>query len=263
LVSPVPVLPAGSSFPQKSTAPKETQAQEVLSVPPIAVLEPRLTLPDTTRQLPQNAVPDGKNQKTDFQINRLMIGLQTGMDWGAPKLTNFSDPSWNVGFQLEYQYGRHYSIMTGLTYSNKSYLAAGEQYDAPPGFWQGNGAADWVNGDCRMLEVPVQLGYYSRGYRQSGLYLAAGLTSYLMLKEQYAYSFDQTQPGQVPSWQENRQNQHWFGIGHFSLGYQWALSSKASVQFAPYLQVPFTGIGHGEVWLYTVGAHLRFSFQAF
>jgi hypothetical protein len=191
-----------------------------------------------------------------------MIGLQAGLDWGAPDFSTFSDPSWSTGIQLEYQYARNYFLSTGLTYNRKAYLAEGTQYEAPPGFWHGKPTPAEIKAVCDMLELPVRIGYHFKGYRQSGFFATAGLTSYLMLKESYDYAYDEVQNGQKPSWEGRRENQHWFGIGQFSVGYQKVISPRANLQVAPFIQVPLTGVGHGNVKLYTVGAHLRFSFQA-
>lgn len=238
-----------------------------------AVVQPTLPIPGTESellirpssedlpQLPPLRLPGTKSGRP-ANVNRLMIGLHGGLEWNAVGFSNFSSPGWNTGLKLEYQYARHYTISLGTTYSRKAYLASGNQYEAPPGFWQGNGLPSRVDGTCHILELPVQVGYHLGGYRQSGFFATAGLTSYFMLRERYDYEFEQPNPGQVPSWRGTRRNQHWFGIGQFSVGYQYRLSKRVNLQLAPFVQIPFTGIGHGNVRLYSIGTHLRVYFQA-
>ena len=57
------------------------------------------------------------------------------------------------------------------------------------------------------------------------------------------------------------ENKHLVGVGRVSFGYQKVLSDKTTIQVAPYLQFPLTGIGAGRVNLYSSGLQLAVKFN--
>ena len=87
------------------------------------------------------------------------------------------------------------------------------------------------------------------------------MTSYSMLQEWYRYAYDLPDTDLIRSWGTEHENRHWFGIGQVTMGYNVLLNRRMSLQFAPYLLVPLTGVGHGKVKLWSVGISAGFNFQ--
>ena len=114
---------------------------------------------------------------------------------------------------------------------------------------------------CLFLEIPLLMGYYPQTYQRSGFFAQLGITSYLMLREQYDYSYEFPNAELVQKWVGKNKNQHWFGIGQVAIGYQKRFNKKLSLQFVPYIQIPLTGIGHGAVNLWSTGLQVKSNFN--
>lgn len=186
----------------------------------------------------------------------LRIGIVLASEITAVGSDNISKPDFKVGIQIEYNYNRKYSTSIGANYIRKNYEAGKGEYIPPQGFWTRAIAPQSTQGVCNILELPVMIGYYPRGTAQTGFYAKVGLTSYLMLRERYDYSYDLPDSDLKRKWGTRDQTEHWFGIGKFSLGHQKVYKNGMSKQLAAYLQAPLTGIGHGNVKMWSIGMRL-------
>ena len=65
----------------------------------------------------------------------------------------------------------------------------------------------------------------------------------------------------ISSDNEATKQQHYFGIGTLSFGYQKYINRNTSIQIEPYLQIPFTGIGLGQVDLISTGVQVKIAFR--
>jgi len=215
-----------------------------------------------TTRYAERGIPSGSIGREGSPPNRLVFALALGTTWTATRFSDFGGMGWKGGVQVQYQYGGRLSFGLGALLSRIEYTAGRGEYSPPKGFWTRKIAPRESLGKCTVLEVPVTLGWYPKGYVRSGWFAEGGLVSYLMLRERYYYFYDETDPDLVRMWQGRNENRHWFGIGQFSLGYQQVLfGGKQSLQWAPFVQVPLAGVGHGRVRLDNIGLNLRFNFH--
>jgi len=189
--------------------------------------------------------------------NHLAVGLSgsTGLNsigWGG-----FSKPGWRAGVVAEYQYNKHFGLELGALFLRANYVAGKGEYIPPKGFWTRRIAPDNTRGLCNILEIPVSLKYYPGSYSRSGIFASAGFSSYFMLMEEYWYHYSLEEPDLIRWWQTKETHSYWFAIGQISAGYQARLGNRWAFQLAPYLQAPLSGVGHGQVKLYSLGAHAR------
>ena len=121
----------------------------------------------------------------------------------------------------------------------------------------------YTSAKCNVLEIPLQFSYYPHGYDQNGFYVSGGISSYFLLLEYYRYTYepgvDPEEEGVPKNWMARNRNNHLIGVGHFALGYQRRIGIKKATTIAiePFLQLPFGGVGWGEVRLFNVGAEVR------
>ncbi|MCB0570952.1 MAG: hypothetical protein KDC66_14350 [Phaeodactylibacter sp.] len=203
----------------------------------------------------------GPSVKDDENINHaLVLGLLAAGETASSGLDDFSRINLKFGGQVEYRYAGRYSTSLGLNYIRMWYEAGEGEYVPPKGFWTRQIAPQSTEGVCRILEIPVLVGYYPKGITASGFYARAGLTSYIMLREYYHYYYDLPDPDLIRHWGTKEDSRHWLGIGHFSAGFQQKIGGRFFLQAAPYLQVPLTGVGHGNVHLWSAGLNARFDF---
>jgi len=119
----------------------------------------------------------------------------------------------------------------------------------------------YVSADCRILDIPLDLSYRLFGNAKNQFSVGAGLSSYLMLKENYFYEYaDPSTPGPKGYAVSNR-NRHYFGVADLNVLYQHRLSSKFSLDLQPYVQLPLTNIGYGKVKLQSAGLAVGFSWN--
>ena len=182
-------------------------------------------------------------------------GFSAGLNsigWGS-----FSRSAWKAGLFAEYRYNGRFGLGLGANYLRANYVAGRGEYIPPKGFWTRRIPPDNTRGVCNILEVPLMMKYYPKGYSAGGPFVSAGLSSYLMLMEEYWYRYSLDEPDLIRWWQTTKGQSHWFALGQISAGYQANPGNRWSLQLGPYLQVPISGVGHGQVKIYSLGADLR------
>lgn len=152
--------------------------------------------------------------------NHFYLGLIVSSESTAVGFNHFSRLNWKLGGQLEYRFKQKYGIGLGAIYNQKTYQTAGEDYSPPKGFWTRGVIPNSVDASCNVLEIPLQLAYFPSGYDNNGLVINVGLNSYLMLKERYNYSYENSEPDLIRTWGTTNENNHWLGIAQASIGYQ-------------------------------------------
>lgn len=215
-----------------------------------------------TEQLPINEdypqLPD-----VNTKNNHLKVGLILGQEWSSVGMMNDSKKGYKLGLELAYQFGNRFQISTGITASKKKYETQGSNYQARVERWSDAEVPQTVQGTCDVLEIPFDFTYYFKGYESSSFFVNGGLNSYLMRKEWYDYEYgpDNTNPNLPAFWNtDNMKNSHFLSVTNFSIGYQRILNDNMTIQLAPYIQVPLTGIGDGQVKLYTTGLQMKMFF---
>lgn len=87
--------------------------------------------------------------------------------------------------------------------------------------------------------------------------MTVGLSSYLMLKEKYdleykSYNYGGNAYGN--SLEVQNKNKHYLNIVNLGIGYERVLTDRLSLQVEPYLKLPLSGIGEGNITLKSAGA---------
>lgn len=184
----------------------------------------------------------------------------------APDITTvrFKDPdavSTNAGVLLSVPITRRLSLVTGAVWANKLYQATPADYKPSPDYWDGKRQPDVIAAACRVLDIPVNLQYQVLGWGRNMLSVQAGLSSYLMLNEEYTYTY--YYPGREP-YRNTRafsnENRHWFGIQNLSVGYARQLSPAITIGAEPFVKIPLASIGEGRVKLTSAGVFFTAGF---
>ncbi len=236
-------------------AKKRDTLTTVVTLPTLAISEPILL--DTAFLKQKEAIKTNQKKVTS---NHFVIGLLLGRELSYAGI-GLCDPNWKAGLSLAYRFGGKHSLKIEGSYVKKEYIESGDQYLAPQGFWEDGIIPQTAIGTCDIIETSITESYFFNGHTARGFYVEAGLSSYFMLREQYNYNFDAANQGLRSAWGTRNENQHWFGIGEVSVGYNLPFSNNTSLQIAPYAQIPFTGIGHGQVKFFTTGIQLRYNFH--
>jgi len=160
----------------------------------------------------------------------------------------------NIGILATSRFTDRWSISVGALYAKKFYRAGFDHY-RPASGWPSYGTLpEWVDADCRVIDIPLTVNYTWRQRPQSSWFLSAGLSSYVMLSETYLFRY--AGYGDTYQYRIENENRHPLGIGNLSVGYRRQLSPTLSVTVQPFVKVPLTGIGNGNLKLYSTGVTL-------
>jgi hypothetical protein len=141
------------------------------------------------------------------------------------------------------------TISTGVIYSDKPYITGFENYHTDYQF-----KVDPANvaADCRMLDIPINIGYQVYNKHQNKISIGTGLSSYIMLREDYTFNY--ANPATAPGYYDvPNSGKYFFSILNLNATYEHRLNSKVGISFQPYLKLPLTNVGYSQVRLQTTG----------
>lgn len=209
--------------------------------------------------------PSAKSSDTNPDIvSRLGVALLAGPDLSmAGSISDFYDPGYTIGFMAEYKFSKRLSIRGGLQRSEVRYTAGSNEYNPPAGYWTNGIVADQTTAECLILDIPLNLKYEMVRFSGSALYATGGVSSYIMLNEtyRYDYNYSNNQSGLVQEWSEKTGTRHWFSNAMVSIGYEINLQQKWSLRAEPYLKLPISDVGWGNVDLYSTGSIISLNYQ--
>ncbi|HWZ13976.1 MAG TPA: hypothetical protein VNW95_01970 [Mucilaginibacter sp.] len=156
----------------------------------------------------------------------------------------------NVGLLFSAAVSKKFTISTGALYSVKPYLTNFEDYHTPYKF---HVSPVNVTADCRMLDIPLNLGYQVYNKQQNRLSIGTGLSSYIMLHEHYTYNYNDVYAYGPSGYTVPKSGKYFFGVLNLNATYERQLNSKIAISAQPYLKLPLTNIGYGQVKLQSTG----------
>ena len=194
----------------------------------------------------------------DSTFRRFTYGLVVSLDLSSTRLEGFTDPGTMVGLVGEYRLNKRWAVQSGIAYATKIYSALGSEYVTPD--WALNAPNDFseVLAKCLVIDIPINFKRYFTSEKGNQWFLAGGVSSYIMLREDYTYNYTPARPAWPNTWRYENQNQHYFGILNVSGGLVRPLTKKINVQIEPFMKIPMTGIGQGEVKFLSFGTNFSF-----
>ena len=184
-----------------------------------------------------------------------VLGFSYAPDLSMVGSSGVSKPGTNLFLSAEYKLSSRWSLQTGIAYSNKVYQAAGDDYNPPKGFWDYGMVPDATEATCEIIDIPINLRYYINPAKKNRFFASTGISSYLMLAEEYYYHYeDDYGPNLVEEWNVTNENQHFFSIYNLSMGYQRSVGDGWSLEIEPYVKVPLAGVGFAAIDLWSTGA---------
>jgi hypothetical protein len=188
--------------------------------------------------------------------HRLYIGLIGGPDISTVKFQSITKTGFSAGVMADYTLGKRLSVETGLLWDKKFYYTDGKYFKPKNiSFPQSINIVD-VDGNCDMLEWPVNVSYKVKTFRKGFLTTNAGISSYWMKKESYSYSF--IRDGAEGEWAYTYKNSshNLFSVINLAVGYNHTLSNSSFLQVRPYIKIPLSGIGTGRLPITSSGVYI-------
>jgi hypothetical protein len=208
--------------------------------------------PDTTSA---SAKTIAKNKKAEHKFgNHFGFTLSGGPGFSYVGLDYLGKTTFTYGAGISYAVTKKFVLRAGFYVSSKIYSASPKDYHPPKSFWAYYPDLQKINANCKVYEIPVSV-TYNFGYAKKHNWLvAAGLSSYLMKKENYDYYYiDTSGQQQVSNSEIDNKNKNIFSVLTISGGYQYHISKQFSIMAEPYIELPFDGIGFGKIKLNSSG----------
>jgi len=104
-----------------------------------------------------------------------------------------------------------------------------------------------------MLEWPLNVTYNFRQKAKSQLFVSAGVSSYFMKDESYVYDISHNGYRYPYSYAYKNKSTALFAVINLSAGYTLRLGKIADLRIEPYIKLPVSKIGTGELPIQSSG----------
>ncbi len=189
----------------------------------------------------------------------IALSLLIGPDFNSTESAVGGKSGFSVGLGISVPLSRKLSVQTGVNYGSKNYEAEGYDYT-----FNNPNTANLIAGieaACKVLEVPIRASYKIIDNQRNSIDLNAGLSSYIMLKENYRFIYTSS-ARRDRFLEEKNANQHYLSVIDLSATYNIKLKNqKFALGVQPYVKIPLSGIGEGGVPLKSSGISLKLNYE--
>ncbi len=193
--------------------------------------------------------------------NQFSIGFAAGPDISSVgAFTSFHEPGYKIGLMLEYNISSNLSVSAGAVQSMVRYSTQSQSYN-PPVYWEGGRTPDEMTGKCLLIDIPLNLKYNFLNLNNSRFFASAGLSSYIMLNEEYYFKYDGYDSGLNQNWSSRTGTRHWMSNASFSLGYELDLHPNWSLRAEPFIKTPLREVGWSNVKLFSAGSLVSLNYR--
>jgi Outer membrane protein beta-barrel domain len=190
------------------------------------------------------------NKKDKHKISRIFVIVAAGAEGSGTRLFSVDRITSRVGLAAGYNINSRLSVQAGFFMSNKKYKADGSSYKAKPGTYWSIVDIKEIDARCRVYEIPLQVNYNFTPGKKLNISGSAGLSSYIMKKEDYQISYNRYgTPHKADVYYSG--NKNLFSVLRISAGVEKKLGNQFSAFAAPGVAIPLAGVGEGEVRLYS------------
>ena len=203
----------------------------------------------TDKEIAKTETKTGKKEtKKDKQLKKhFYVGLVVAPDFSTIKLQSVKKTGINYGFIAGYKINNHFSVETGILKDKKFYSSKGQYFSTKNIYLPPNATIEYVDGECNMLEWPLNIIYNFRQREKSGLFVSAGVSSYFMKDESYVYDISHNGYRYPYSYAYKNKSTALFAAINLSAGYTLKLGKIADLRIEPYIKLPVSRIGTGEL----------------
>jgi len=191
------------------------------------------------------------------------LAISAGPEFNSASSVVGGDPGFSAGLTFGLGISKRLDLQTGIRYSIKKYNSGGGiRYNFPnTGAWSKNSLTS-LEASCYVLEIPLQASYNVVNNGLSSIYLNAGVSSYLMMQEDYIFRYDTPYGNTARTLEKVNANQHFLSVIDLSATYFIKLkSNNLKVGFEPFVKIPLTGVGEGNINLKSSGISLKLRYD--
>lgn len=201
-----------------------------------------------------------KNQKKNLKQpqKNFYFGLMAGPDFSMVKSTKINGTGYTFGLLAGFNFNKKLALESGIMWDNKKYQADGKYFNTQKLNWP-NVTIYNLSGYCNMFEIPLTIRYNVSANSQRTWFANAGLSSYIMKKENYDYNYARYGQYQKGNKVYKNTTANWLSVAHLSVGLQKKLGAIGDFRIEPYVKLPVNGVGIGSMPLRSTGIYVGIS----
>ncbi|MEO9052671.1 MAG: hypothetical protein ABI280_12800, partial [Ginsengibacter sp.] len=128
----------------------------------------------------------GARKKAPKQ-NGLYAGIIGGLDYSKVKSTSFKEPGFNLGVVMGYKI-KSVFVETVVSRGVKHYSSMGDMFNDHDALMPSGMTIDNLESRSKIVEIPLKAGYYFYRKKKTNLFIAGGVSIYIMTKEKNNYN---------------------------------------------------------------------------
>lgn len=193
-----------------------------------------------------------KLTEPEHQARKLTLSVLAAPDYNGVNNLNNASLGDNFGLLVTFQIAKNWSLSTGGVYAKKLYETGFGNYNPSKNIWDEYYPKS-VNADCRVLDIPLNISYSLVAGKNTTISFGSGISSYIMLREDYRFSYEEQDSNTAVAYHVANENQHWLSVLNFQATFEQRLNSKVSIGLQPYMKLPLSNIGFAGVKLQSLG----------
>lgn len=215
----------------------------------------RKTVLEKPEDRPESTNSDKKERQSKIKSGKFYLGFQLGPDFSMVKSTKIDGTGYSAGLLAGYNINKRLAVETGLLWDHKRYQSEGRYFNTEKLNWPHVYVLD-LSGFCNMFEIPLNLRYNFSQNTRGTLFATAGVSSYLMKKENYDYNYIRYGAYGYGNKEYKNTTNNWMSVAHVSAGIQKKLGAIGDLRVEPYIKLPLHGVGIGSMPLRSAGIYL-------
>jgi len=193
--------------------------------------------------------------------SRFILSILAAPDFTSVQKSGQSSLSGGFGLEATVTLTKKLSVTTGASYAKKIYNSDFSLYKPNTSYVFGITPTN-VHANCDVLDIPINLNYQVFDNGRNSISVSTGLSSYLMLKEKYSYSYSGTYQG-PQDFEVRNENQHYLGVANVGVEFQHKINHNLSISAKPFMKIPLTNIGYGNTRLSSTGVAVSVNMNLF
>ena len=218
-----------------------------------------------TEEIKQEKIA-GKENKSKTQKTKnhfLYTGVMIAPDFSTIKFQSVKSIGVNKGIITGFRFNKKLAIETGVMWDKKFYYSNGEYFNTGKIYLPPNAKITDVTGNCKMLEIPLNVKYDLKKSEKGNWFAAAGLSSYFMKEENYSYTIVSSGAPYPYKKSYKQSSKYLLSVVNISAGYERSLGKVGTLRIEPYVKLPLKGVGIGSLPITSAGVNLGITRKLF
>jgi len=207
----------------------------------------RMTLPALKESFGQtNIAGEAAKAITVNKPRKFYVGAFGGGDITTIRFQKTSRTGYGFGLAAGYRLNSKWSLEVAASSEKKFYYSDGRYLDPKRVYQAPSSKITEAEGSCRMLDLSVGALYNLRKRNGGNWFAAGGLSSYIMKREDYAYTYYYYQSGASHVYEKEYVNatNNLASVASLSIGYRQYFGKGWQLRVEPFVKVPLKGLGY-------------------